>query len=189
MSNGPGQAGGSPDSLASLPPQTHEYTTASADATRALGAALAVCIQPGQVIALRGDLGAGKTTFVQGLAAGLGFAGQVTSPTFILVNEHPLPDRRRLVHIDAYRLGDAGAVALDEAATFGLEELLAAEDAIVAIEWSERVADALPDDYLLVELQATDLDVRRIRISAIGAQSASALARLRAAYFVSPRNT
>nr|MBP8294140.1 hypothetical protein [Caldilineaceae bacterium] len=74
-------------------------------------------------------------------------------------------------------------------ATFGLEELLAAEDNIVAIEWSERVADALPDDYLLVELQATDLDVRRIRISAIGAQSASALARLRAAYFVSPRNT
>ncbi len=139
---------------------------------------LAVSIQPGQVIALRGDLGAGKTTFVQGLAAGLGFAGQVTSPTFILVNEHPLPDRRRLIHIDAYRLGNAGAVALDEAATFGLEELLGAEDAIVAIEWSERVAGALPDDYLLVEMQATSPDGRRIRISAIGAQSAAALGRL-----------
>ncbi len=177
------------DAFPSNAPHTHEYTTASADATCALGAALAVSVQPGQVIALRGDLGAGKTTFVQGLAAGLGFAGQVTSPTFILVNEHPLPDRRRLVHIDAYRLGDAGAAALDEAATFGLEELLAAEDAIVAIEWAERVADALPDDYLLVELQATSPATRRIRISAIGAQSAAALAGLRAAYFDSPRNT
>ena len=156
-----------------------EYTTADADATRTLGAALARSIRPGQVIALRGDLGAGKTTFVQGLAAGLGFAGQVTSPTFILVNEYLLPGRR-LVHIDAYRLGDAGAVALDEAATFGLEDILAAEDAIVAIEWSERVAGALHDDYLLVELQATAPDERRIRISAAGAQSAAALARLRA---------
>ena len=156
------------------------YATADADATRALGAALARSVRPGQVIALRGDLGAGKTTFVQGLAAGLGFVGQVTSPTFILVNEYLLPGHRRLVHIDAYRLGDAGAVALDEAATFGLEELLAAEDNIVAIEWSERVADALPDDYLLVELQATAPDERRIRIRAVGVQSAAAFARLRA---------
>ena len=156
------------------------YATADADATRALGAALARSVRPGQVIALRGDLGAGKTTFVQGLAVGLGFAGQVTSPTFILVNEYRLPGRRRLVHIDAYRLGDAGVVALDEAATFGLGDILAAEDAIVAIEWSERVAGALPDDYLLVELQAIAPDARRIRIRAVGLQSAAAFARLRA---------
>ena len=157
-----------------------EYATTDADATRALGAALAHSIRPGQVIALRGDLGAGKTTFVQGLAAGLGFVGQVTSPTFILVNEYLLPGRRRLVHIDAYRLGDTSTVALDEAATFGLEDILAAEDAIVAIEWSERVAGALPDDYLLVELQAIAPDARRIRIRAVGLQSAAAFARLRA---------
>lgn len=161
---------------ASASPQV--YTTTDAAATRALAVQLAAALQAGQVIALRGDLGAGKTTFVQGLAAGLGYAGPVTSPTFILVNEYPLPGRRRLVHIDAYRLGDAGAATLEEAATFGLDEILAADDAIVAIEWSERVAAALPDDYLLVELDATGPDERRISVSASGRQSESALARL-----------
>jgi tRNA threonylcarbamoyladenosine biosynthesis protein TsaE len=160
-------------------PDSHEYTTTEAAATRALGAALAFAVQPGQVIALRGDLGAGKTTFVQGLAAGLGCTGPVTSPTFILVNEHPLPGHRRLVHIDAYRLGDAADAAVAEAATFGFEEILEADDAIIAIEWSERIAGALPPDYLLVELAATGVDARHVRISATGARSSAALARLR----------
>ena len=155
-----------------------EFCTHDGAETRALGAAVAAAVHPGQVIALIGDLGAGKTTFVQGLAAGLGYTGQVTSPTFILVNEHPLPNRRRLIHIDAYRLGDVGAAALEEAATFGLDELFDAEDAIIAIEWSERVAAALPDDYLLVELQATGADERTIRIHALGGQSGAVLARL-----------
>jgi tRNA threonylcarbamoyladenosine biosynthesis protein TsaE len=157
-------------------PSTQVYTTTDAAATRALAVRLAAVLHAGQVIALRGDLGAGKTTFVQGLAVGLGYVGPVTSPTFILVNEYPLPDRRRLVHIDAYRLGDAGAAALEEAATFGLDEILAADDAIVAIEWSERVAAALPDDCLLVALEATGPDERRICISASGEQSEAALA-------------
>ena len=155
-----------------------ELHTQESAATQALGAALATCVQPGQVIALTGDLGAGKTTFVQGLAAGLGFTGQVTSPTFVLVNEYLLPNRRRLIHIDAYRLDPGADAALTEAATFGLEDLFDNDDAIVAIEWSERVAAALPADHLLVELQATDADTRVIRICAFGAQSAAALARL-----------
>jgi tRNA threonylcarbamoyladenosine biosynthesis protein TsaE len=159
-------------------PSNQVHTTTDAAATRALAVQLAAALQAGQVIALRGDLGAGKTTFVQGLAAGLGYAGPVTSPTFILVNEYPLPGRRRLVHIDAYRLGDAGAATLEEAATFGLDEILAADDAIVAIEWSERIAAAMPDDFLLVELDATGPDERRISISASGRQSEAALAQL-----------
>lgn len=156
-----------------------EWRTHSVEETRRLGARLATSILPGQIVALRGELGAGKTAFVQGMAQGLGCAGQVTSPTFILVNEYPLPGRRRLVHIDAYRLGVGGAEALIEAATFGLDDILAAEDAFVAIEWSERVAAALPADYLLVELRATGPDERHIRVGAVGAQSSAALTRLR----------
>lgn len=152
-------------------PATGEFITEGAAATRALGAALARTLMPGQVIALRGDLGAGKTTFVQGLAEGLGYAGPVTSPTFILVNEYPLPAHRRLIHIDAYRLGDLANAALAEAATFGLEELFDDSDAIIAVEWSERVAAALPPDHLLVEIQAEAGDTRRIRITATGAGS------------------
>lgn len=146
---------------------TREFVTDGAAATRALGAKLARTLAPGQVIALRGDLGAGKTTFVQGLAAGLGYVGPVTSPTFILVNEYPLPARRRLIHIDAYRLGDLADAALAEAATFGLEELFDDSDAIIAVEWSERVAAALPPNYLLVEIQVEAGDSRRIRITEV----------------------
>ncbi len=121
--------------------------------TQALAAQLACCLVPGLVIALHGDLGAGKTTFVQGLAAGLGVRERVTSPTFILANEYQTPRGWRLVHVDAYRLAERGA---DEAAAFGLEELLDATDTIVAIEWAERVADLLPADCLQIWLQAEE---------------------------------
>jgi len=95
------------------------------DATRALGRRIGAAVEPGQVIALRGDLGAGKTTLAQGIAEGLGIAARVTSPTFTLVAEYQSEHGLRLVHVDAYRLGDDPADAAREAATFGLEEILA----------------------------------------------------------------
>jgi len=157
--------------------------TQSREETQALGAALAVCVRPGQVIALRGDLGAGKTAFVQGLAAGLGVQARVTSPTFILVNEYLTPAGSRLIHVDTYRLGDTVDVASLEAATFGLEETLSSDDAVVAIEWAERVADVLPSDHILVEFthstdRADGRGERTLRLSARGPASAAALDRL-----------
>ena len=161
-------------------PTVWETATASAAATQAVGEALAACIEGGQVIALRGDLGAGKTTFVQGLARGLGVRARVSSPTFVLVNEYPVgPGTHgpRLIHIDTYRLGSA---ARGEADAMGLEELLEDPDAIIAIEWAERIADLLPVDHLLLELRyGPEPDTRLLRLTALGPRSAVALEQMR----------
>jgi tRNA threonylcarbamoyladenosine biosynthesis protein TsaE len=102
--------------------------------TRDLARRLAADLAGGEVIGLSGDLGAGKTVFVQGLADGLGAAEPVTSPSFTLVHEHAA--RFRLYHIDLYRLGP------DQIEEIGIEELIAAE-AVIAIEWSERMSARL----------------------------------------------
>lgn len=156
--------------------------TRSRQRTQAAGAQLGRSVADGQVIALRGDLGAGKTTLVQGLAAGMGVTARVTSPTFVLVNEYAAEQGRRLVHIDAYRLAEGAALA--DAATFGLADLLA--DAgmdgvnVVAIEWAERVQALLPADRLEIELTAAedDPDARTLHLTATGEQSARLLATL-----------
>jgi tRNA threonylcarbamoyladenosine biosynthesis protein TsaE len=159
--------------------QTATLVTTSPEATRAAGLALAAAIRPGQVIALRGNLGAGKTTFVQGLAAGLGVRAGVTSPTFILINEYRTPQGTRLIHIDTYRLGDGDAATLLEAESLGLEEILDTPDAVVAVEWAERIAPLLPPDHLLVALSGTEAaNTRTIAIHAHGPASAAALAAL-----------
>lgn len=109
------------------------FTTASESETREVGAQVAATLAPGAVLLLAGDLGAGKTAFVRGLAAGLGIdAGEVTSPTFTLVHEYR-GGRLPLVHVDLYRLDRAD---LDE---IGLDPDLAAEG-VVAVEWAERLA-------------------------------------------------
>ncbi len=150
-----------------------ELHSQGAAETQAAGAALALHMRPGQVIALHGELGAGKTTFVQGVALGLGVRSRVASPTFVLINEYTAGGVR-LVHVDTYRLG---AAAAGEAAAIGLEELLDAGDAVVAIEWAERVAALLPADHLLVELQyGAGEDERIIRMTATGEQSAQLIA-------------
>jgi tRNA threonylcarbamoyladenosine biosynthesis protein TsaE len=154
----------------------HELTTHSAVETQAVGEALAAAIRPGQVIALRGDLGAGKTTFVQGLARGLGVRSRVSSPTFVLVNEYTGTHGVRLAHVDTYRLG---TFVHDEAEGMGLTELLEDAGAIIAIEWADRVQELLPVDYLLVELgYGEDEEERIVRISASGPESAAALRNL-----------
>ena len=162
---------------------THRMV-ASAAATHDLGHQLGAAATAGQVIALRGDLGAGKTTLTQGIAAGLGITGRVTSPTFTLVNEYAPGSRRlRLVHIDIYRLGDTSEAACREAATFGLEEILGAaawpdadsDGSVIVIEWAERIAPLLPPDYLDIYLAAVPNapDDRRVEFTAFGPQSAA----------------
>lgn len=113
------------------------------DATAAVGQAIAPLLAPGDVIALAGPLGAGKTRFVQGVAAGLDVRGRVTSPTFVLVRRHA--GRLPLVHVDAYRL-DAPAALLT------LDDDVLVDDVVTCIEWGEHVAAALPEDRLDVAL-------------------------------------
>lgn len=160
---------------------TFTTTTHSAAETFHLGQQLGQTVQAGQVIALHGDLGAGKTVLTQGLAHGLGITARVTSPTFTLVGEYPRPHGGWLIHTDCYRLGsptqEDGSL---EAAFFGMEEILDRNDAIVVIEWAERVASLLPPDYLQITLsydQATP-EERKIALMAHGPQSAQVLARL-----------
>lgn len=129
-----------------------------ADATRALGREIAARLAPGDVVALSGDLGAGKTTLTQGLAEGLGVTGDVLSPTFALMSEHR-GGRVPLLHVDAYRLNGAA-----EAEHLGLDEYLDNGWALV-LEWPENIAGALPDDGPKVHLEHMG-DTRRATLSA-----------------------
>ncbi len=122
-------------------------------ATRRLGERVAAHLRPGDLVVLTGPLGAGKTSFTQGLAAGLRVAGTVTSPTFVLARRHrgAVP----LLHVDAYRLRAAGARALD-LADLDLEDAL--EEGVVAVEWGEGVVEELSPSRLAVSLSRPDVD-------------------------------
>ena len=111
------------------------------------------------VVTLSGDLGAGKTTFVQGVASALGVTGQVTSPTFTLMHIYELVRQRwqRLVHIDAYRLEDARALA-----PLGWGDILADAGALVLLEWPEQVAGAIPSGAVALRIEDAGGTARRI---------------------------
>ena len=113
------------------------YNVASVEETWAVARPFAAELKPGDVVCLEGDLGAGKTTFTQGLAAALGAKRAVTSPTFCLVVEHPTA-KFLLVHMDLYRLHDP-----DEVLTIGWEDYLA-RDAVLFVEWPDRAGDLIP---------------------------------------------
>jgi len=139
-------------------------TAATAAETQAIAERLGRLLAPGDVLALVGPLGAGKTTFVQGLARGLDVPPDrhVASPTFALVNEHP--GRVPLVHADLYRIEDAR-----ELAELGLTD--AFDRAAVAIEWLDRFPDAAPADRLEITLAFADSDARTLTLTAIGARA------------------
>ena len=128
-----------------------------------MGAALARVLQPGAVIAYRGDLGAGKTAFTRGLARGLGVKESVTSPTYTIVNEY-LSGRMPLFHFDMYRLGSE-----DELFDIGWEDYLE-RGGVCAVEWSENVWGAM-EDAVIVTISRLSEDTRRIEIEG-GAQIA-----------------
>lgn len=121
-------------------------TTRSPEETRILGAALAPALVPGDVVSLSGDLGAGKTVFVQGVAGALGVHDRVTSPSFTIVHEYE--GRYPIVHIDVYRLD-----SFQEVLDLGFEELFDPAG-ILLVEWGEAVGPLLPSRYLEVEIRS-----------------------------------
>ena len=145
-----------------------QFSSASVEQTHALGARLGTVLRTGDVIALQGDLGAGKTNFVQGLARGLGISEDVNSPTFILANEY-LSGRLPLYHIDAYRVENAA-----EAEGFGLDDYLNG-DGVTVVEWAERVRAALPPDVLWIEMEYRDETTRTLAVTATGTNAARLL--------------
>jgi tRNA threonylcarbamoyladenosine biosynthesis protein TsaE len=126
-------------------------TSRSVEETRILGASLAPTLVPGDVVSLSGDLGAGKTIFVQGVASALGVTARVTSPTFALVHEYR--GRFRIVHMDVYRLN-----SWQEVFDLGFEELFDPEG-IMIVEWGEALAPLLPRRYLEIDIRrSVDVD-------------------------------
>ena len=129
----------------------------SPDDTRSLGEAVGAVARPGDVILLSGELGAGKTLFVQGMALGMGFDGQVSSKSFVIMGEYPA--RETLYHADLYRLEDP--MQVEELA---LGELT--EDGVLAVEWPERGEWALPAEDIYVAFEVTGEDTRRLTFTA-----------------------
>ena len=124
--------------------------------TEDIGAAFARDLPAGSVVAMYGNLGAGKTAFVRGMARGMGIDAHVSSPTFTIVNEYP--GERELIHFDMYRLSSP-----DELFDIGWEDYLS-RGAVCAVEWSENVKDAFYGDEITVTIEKTGEDERRITI-------------------------
>jgi tRNA threonylcarbamoyladenosine biosynthesis protein TsaE len=122
-----------------------EYVTHNEAETESLGTRLASILPSGAVVAYQGGLGMGKTAFTRGLASGLNYKGRVTSPTFTIVNEYE-GGRLPLFHFDMYRLADADALF-----DIGWEDYLD-RGGVCAVEWSEQVADAMPEDTIYVTI-------------------------------------
>lgn len=132
-----------------------EFICNTIDDTKSLAAALGASLKGGEVLAFHSDLGGGKTTFVKGLAVGMGVTGVVQSPTFTLSQIHPGHNGLELHHYDFYRLSDAGVMAAE------LAESLAQPGTIVAVEWGDIVHDVLPADCTQVTLKVSEADESR----------------------------
>ena len=155
-----------------LDPHSLEIISRSAEQTRRVGMRLGTLLQPCDLIGLVGDLGSGKTTLVQGIAAGWGSLDPASSPTFVLVNVYRRPDGLQLFHLDAYRLsGPAEAIDLD------LDSML--DQGPMLVEWAERVQAALPPDGLWVHLNYVSENQRDMIIAARGEHYSDLLARFR----------
>lgn len=163
-----------------MAPDTYTVAVPSADLMRQFGASLAELLEAGDVVALSGDLGAGKTCLVQGIARGLDVPVSVTSPTFVLMRQYA--GRIPLVHVDVYRLS-----ALSDVNDLGDEVL--APDCVTAIEWADVIRPVLGDTYLDVEIALTptdaDVELRTVQLRAVGdrwAARGAALQRAAAAF-------
>jgi len=155
------------------PPRPCRIVSDSVEQTLAIGRALGSAMRSGDVLALIGSLGAGKTQLVKGMAAGLGVTDlrKVNSPTFVLVNEYQ--GRLHLYHIDVYRLSHGS-----ELQALGFDEMCSASDAAVVIEWADRVEDALPDDHVRIHLHVAGPDRRELIVEARGQGHGHLLANL-----------
>ena len=155
---------------------TFEFFSRSPEQTRRLGMRLGALLQTGDVVCLQGELGAGKTTFVQGLASGWGSLDAVSSPTFILVNVYRRADESQLFHFDTYRIDSAS-----EAEELDLDAMLSAGPLV--IEWPERMAGVLPDERLWIKLEYVDEDRRQLTFLPAGKNYVELLANFRKSSF------
>ncbi|MHB8072992.1 tRNA (adenosine(37)-N6)-threonylcarbamoyltransferase complex ATPase subunit type 1 TsaE [Desulfosporosinus fructosivorans] len=145
----------------------NKVTSATAEQTRKLGKQLGGCLRGGDVVALIGDLGAGKTAFAQGVGEAFSVKGPMTSPTFTLIHEYSGQiegTEVRLVHMDLYRLQHP-----EEAEVIGVEDAFQ-ENAVCLIEWPEIIEDYLPDDRLIVEILGSGEQPREIIFRAKGSE-------------------
>jgi tRNA threonylcarbamoyladenosine biosynthesis protein TsaE len=140
---------------------TIDFFSRSPDQTRRIGMRLGGALQAGDVICLQGDLGAGKTTFVQGIALGWGSLDSVSSPTFIIVNMYRRGDEARLFHMDAYRLDST-----PEAEELDLDTMLS--QGPLLIEWPERMNGLVPNECLWIRLEHIDDQERKMTFRASG---------------------
>jgi tRNA threonylcarbamoyladenosine biosynthesis protein TsaE len=164
--------------MAILNDQTLDFTSSSVEQSVRLGVRLGELLEPGDLVCLSGDLGAGKTVLARGIGRGWGAAARVTSPTFTLVNSYPrLRDGRILYHVDAYRLESAADVI-----TAGLEEVLQGEG-VVMLEWPERITTFLPADRLWIAMSYLNDTRRSLRFSATGERPVALLKAFRHAAF------
>jgi tRNA threonylcarbamoyladenosine biosynthesis protein TsaE len=138
-----------------------DFFSRSPGQTRRIGARLGSVLQTGDVICLQGDLGAGKTTFVQGVAQGWGSLDSVSSPTFIIVNEYRRAGEGRLFHMDAYRIDSA-----PEAEQLDLDSMLA--EGALLIEWPERIDGLVPAERLWIQLEHVEEEEREMTFKAAG---------------------
>jgi tRNA threonylcarbamoyladenosine biosynthesis protein TsaE len=138
-----------------------DFLCHSPEQTRRLGMRLGALLLPGDVVCLQGELGAGKTTLVQGIAAGWGSLDAVSSPTFILVNVYRRADGSQLFHFDTYRVESAL-----EAEELDLEAMISAGPLV--IEWPERMASVLPAERLWINLDHVDEDRRQLTFRPVG---------------------
>ena len=141
-----------------------QFVSHNTQETEQFGEEVAKSLRGGDVLAFTGSLGMGKTAFTRGLARGLGCRGRVTSPTFTIVNEYD--GKTPLFHFDMYRLGSS-----DELFDIGWDDYLA-RDGVCAVEWSERVSDALPDDTIYVDIARGEEDENTRTITVTGGRFA-----------------
>lgn len=149
-----------------------EFISRSAEQTRRLGARIGALLQTGDLLCLSGELGSGKTTLVQGIAAGWGSTDPVNSPTFVLVNVYRHPQGNCLYHLDAYRLS-----APAEAEDLDIQAML--ESGPLVVEWAERIQSALPAENLWATLRWVDDEQRDMVFKATGSHYLHLLANLR----------
>jgi len=143
------------------------------DDTREFGRRLAAVLRPGDLVLLAGPLGAGKTALAQGIGAGLGVRGAVTSPTFVIARVHrgAVP----MVHADAYRLGDRPDPRLE---IDDLDLDASAEEAVIIVEWGDGLVEHLNDAYLQVRIDRRDDDTRVVQLNPTGGDWAARVAAL-----------
>jgi tRNA threonylcarbamoyladenosine biosynthesis protein TsaE len=153
-----------------------EFFSRSADQTRRIGMRLGALLERGDLVALAGDIGAGKTTLVQGIAAGWGSMDAVSSPTYVLVNIYRRTDDQRLAHLDAYRLsGEAEAELLD------LDQLLL--DGPMIVEWAPRIGSILPEERLTIQMEYVEEEHRQMQAAATGERYEDLLEHMRETVF------